>query len=419
MREPLPALPGEGEGRLLVRNQQSQNRIDCRTSAVTQHGHHAEPGAAGRTTSFVPSTAGTYDLTGQLARRAAFRRQPVPEPRRHAATELAGPCFSSRSGRNVAADLARLGTAKHFRLFRLHVRSRRPAHECNFNRKTFIEVYLSITVAPLIRALAASVSCDDLTWELRRLEYSVQTVGVHKETGRSRAARSYRKWLRRSAQVPATARRPTSGAIWMVYYPAIAIEWYPHVLVVSWLIPRRCPERRRRYRRVLVTPMWNRAVRARVHRGGDAPRIWKPHARATKSASGWMPARRALMSPRGIAGRDGHQSPMESGMQHSTIFLRHQARRNLSAAGASRVDQERLLREPVFFCLDLVHPLLESAALPFFRRQVGRSIRKAVEAAHPPHHAHFRRQSRRTARRRARQRARLRLPLRSRRAGGG
>ena len=31
---------------------------------------------------------------------------------------------------------------------------------------------------------------------------------------------------------------PKHGAIWLTYYPNIMVEWYPHVLVVSTLIPR-------------------------------------------------------------------------------------------------------------------------------------------------------------------------------------
>jgi phenylpropionate dioxygenase-like ring-hydroxylating dioxygenase large terminal subunit len=31
---------------------------------------------------------------------------------------------------------------------------------------------------------------------------------------------------------------PPIGAIWMVYYPNVMIEWYPHVLVVSTVLPR-------------------------------------------------------------------------------------------------------------------------------------------------------------------------------------
>ena len=28
------------------------------------------------------------------------------------------------------------------------------------------------------------------------------------------------------------------GAIWFLYYPNVMLEWYPHVLVVSTLLPR-------------------------------------------------------------------------------------------------------------------------------------------------------------------------------------
>ena len=31
---------------------------------------------------------------------------------------------------------------------------------------------------------------------------------------------------------------PQHGAIWLTYYPNIMVEWYPHVLVISTLIPR-------------------------------------------------------------------------------------------------------------------------------------------------------------------------------------
>lgn len=30
---------------------------------------------------------------------------------------------------------------------------------------------------------------------------------------------------------------PAHGAIWLVYYPNIMIEWYPHVLVISFIVP--------------------------------------------------------------------------------------------------------------------------------------------------------------------------------------
>ena len=33
-------------------------------------------------------------------------------------------------------------------------------------------------------------------------------------------------------------QQPTHGAIWLTYYPNIMVEWYPHVLVISTLIPK-------------------------------------------------------------------------------------------------------------------------------------------------------------------------------------
>jgi choline monooxygenase len=50
-------------------------------------------------------------------------------------------------------------------------------------------------------------------------------------------SRVYGKWheevRRRFAD-----RQPEFGAIWLTYYPNIMVEWYPHVLVVSVVIPR-------------------------------------------------------------------------------------------------------------------------------------------------------------------------------------
>ncbi len=75
-------------------------------------------------------------------------------------------------------------------LDRVHV------HECDYNWKTFIEVYLEdYHVGPFHPGLGNFVTCDDLRWEFGP-RHSVQTVGVA------------RRWARRSA-VP--ARRSTSS----------------------------------------------------------------------------------------------------------------------------------------------------------------------------------------------------------------
>ena len=79
--------------------------------------------------------------------------------------------------RDVARDLAALGV--HDFDFSDHVLDRIEIHECNYNWKTFIEVYLEdYHVEPFHPGLGQFVTCDDLKWEFGDW-YSVQTVGVN------------------------------------------------------------------------------------------------------------------------------------------------------------------------------------------------------------------------------------------------
>jgi choline monooxygenase len=108
-------------------------------------------------------------------------------------------------------------------------------HECNYNWKTFIDVYLEdYHVGPFHPGLGNFVTCDDLQWELKAA-YSVQTVGVANRLGKA-GSPVYERWhqalLHYSNGVP-----PQHGAIWLTYYPHIMVEWYPHVLTVSTLHP--------------------------------------------------------------------------------------------------------------------------------------------------------------------------------------
>jgi phenylpropionate dioxygenase-like ring-hydroxylating dioxygenase large terminal subunit len=68
----------------------------------------------------------------------------------------------------------------------------------------------------------------------------VQTVGPKNELARPGSA-TYRKW--HDAVLAYREGRfdepvPRHGAIWLTYYPATMVEWYPHVLVVSTLVPK-------------------------------------------------------------------------------------------------------------------------------------------------------------------------------------
>jgi len=137
--------------------------------------------------------------------------------------------------RQVQRDLEKLGVAKHmtFEGFAFH---KSFTTEYDFNWKTFIEVYSEdYHVDPFHPGLGNFVNCADLKWEWGD-HYHVQTVGVKNQLARS-GSKVYGKWheevLKRYAD-----KQPEFGAIWLTYYPNIMVEWYPHVLVVSVVIPR-------------------------------------------------------------------------------------------------------------------------------------------------------------------------------------
>jgi choline monooxygenase len=228
------ALPQENGGRALVRTPTGIELISnvCRhRQAIMLKGaarcdrRRAAPAA----TSSARCTAGP---TGQrrAAGRAAFRHDPCLNLNNYRLREWNGLLFED-NGRDIEADLRHMGRAPSStsRLVLDHVEM----HECNYNWKTFIEVYLEdYHVGPFHPGLGNFVTCDDLRGNSEH--YSVQTVGV--ASGFSSRARRVPALARGAAQVP-RGKLPERGAIWLTYYPHIMVEWYPHVLTVSTLHP--------------------------------------------------------------------------------------------------------------------------------------------------------------------------------------
>jgi choline monooxygenase len=138
------------------------------------------------------------------------------------------------NGRDIGADLAGMGPRAELS-FEGFALDRVELHECNYNWKTFIEVYLEdYHVGPFHPGLGNFVTCDDLRWEFSK-EYSVQTVGVASTFGHAGSS-VYQKWKEVLLQYR-EGKLPERGAIWLTYYPHIMVEWYPHVLTVSTLHP--------------------------------------------------------------------------------------------------------------------------------------------------------------------------------------
>jgi len=233
------ALPQEAGGRALIRSDRGVELVSniCRhRQAVMLQGRGSlntqQKGSAGGNI-VCPLHRWTYAPSGALLGAPHFAQDPCLNLQNYALREWNGLLFED-NGRDIAADLANMGprSALDFTGFKLdHVEM----HECNYNWKTFIEVYLEdYHVEPFHPGLGNFVTCDDLSWQFQK-EYSVQTVGIANRLGKA-GSPVYKRWQEQLMQYRQGAV-PEYGAIWLTYYPHIMVEWYPHVLTVSTLHP--------------------------------------------------------------------------------------------------------------------------------------------------------------------------------------
>jgi phenylpropionate dioxygenase-like ring-hydroxylating dioxygenase large terminal subunit len=300
------ALPQEGEGRALVR---TPNGVEL-VSNVCRHRQAVMLRGRGHTRSNIvcPLHRWTYDLHGQLVGAPHFDHDPCLHLNNYKVRTWNGMVFED-NGRDIAADLAHLGPRAELD-FSGYVLDHVEMHECHYNWKTFIEVYLEdYHVGPFHPGLGNFVTCDDLRWEFGK-HYSVQTVGVLANLERA-GSPTYRRFrdevLRLGGGQP-----PRQGAIWLTYYPNIMIEWYPHVLTVSTLYPQGpqktlnvvefyYPEEIAAFEREFVEAQRAAYMETCVEDDEIAER---------------MDAGRKALFERGDDEAGPYQSPMEDGMRH-------------------------------------------------------------------------------------------------------
>ena len=321
------ALPQEGGGRALLRTPRGVELISnvCRhRQAVILKGRGSiETGPASSGNIVCPLHRWTYSggngsAAGTLLGAPHFAQDPCLNLNNYPLQDWNGLLFEapSRGGADVEADLAGMGPRADLD-FTGMVLDRVEMHECNYNWKTFIEVYLEdYHVGPFHPGLGSFVTCDDLRWEFGA-SYSVQTVGVANGLARPGSA-TYRKWhdaLLRFNE----GRAPRHGAIWLTYFPNIMVEWYPHVLVVSTLYPKGpqqttnvvefyYPEEIAAFERELVEAEQAAYLETCVEDDEIALR---------------MDAGRKALFERGDDEAGPYQSPMEDGMRHFHEWYRH------------------------------------------------------------------------------------------------
>lgn len=257
----------------------------------------------------------TYDSHGRLMGAPEFPGNPCLNLDRRGLQNWHGLLFAGQ--RDVVADLAGMQAARAldfsgFMLDRVEVTD----YACNW--KTFIEVYLEdYHVAPCHPGLGHFVTCDDLTWEYGDW-WSVQTVGVNR--GLSRAGSPvYRKW---HEQVMAYNRgtAPKHGSIWLTYYPGLMVEWYPHVLVVSSIVPTGVESCRN-----IVEFYYPEDIALFERAFIEAEQAaYMETAEEDRDICRRMQAGRRALHKQGISETGPYQSPLEDGMMHFHAFLRRE-----------------------------------------------------------------------------------------------
>jgi choline monooxygenase len=317
------ALPQEAGGRALLRTPSGIELVSnvCRhRQAVMLKGRgnlgEHKPGHAGgnivcplhRWTYSGSNTPAGGGPAGQLLGAPHFAQDPCLNLNNYHLREWNGLLFED-NGLDIAADLAGMGPLKQLS-FDGMVLDHVELHECNYNWKTFIEVYLEdYHVGPFHPGLGNFVTCEDLRWEFKP-EYSVQTVGAQNLLGKA-GSPTYQRWHDVLMRYRG-GELPSHGAIWLTYYPHIMVEWYPHVLTVSTLHPVSVDKTLN-----MVAFFYPEEIAAFEREFVEAQRAayMETCVEDDEIAERMDAGRKALML-RGDNEVGPYQSPMEDGMQH-------------------------------------------------------------------------------------------------------
>jgi choline monooxygenase len=298
-------LAWENEGRMLVRN---ANGIEL-LSNVCRHRQAKMFNGRGHTNNIVcPLHRWTYDLKGKLIGAPHFSETPCLNLSKTPLQNWNGLLFEEGT-ESIAKIMRDLTVTQHLD-FDGYMFDHVEIHECNYNWKTFLEVYLEdYHVEPFHPGLGSFVTCDDLRWEFNE-KYSVQTVGVNHALSRF-GTPTYQKWqeqvLKFRNGVP-----PQHGAIWLTLYPNIMIEWYPHVLVVSTLWPTG-PQKTTNVVEFYYPEEIVLFEREFIEAGRAA---YMETCVEDDEIALRMDAGRRILMQRGTSETGPYQSPMEDGMRH-------------------------------------------------------------------------------------------------------
>jgi choline monooxygenase len=321
------ALPQEGEGRVLMRTPDARDaRGGSRLELISNVCRHRQAimlrgrGHQEQNNIICPLHRWTYDISGQqptgtLIGAPHFDHDPCLNLSNYRLQEWNGLQFEAPAGASPhpQTDLKALFQgmrAAHDLDFSGYVFHKAIQHECAYNWKTFIEVYLEdYHVGPFHPGLGQFVTCDDLQWEYGA-NWSVQTVGVADKLGKP-GSDVYQRWHDAVLNYR-NGEAPKHGAIWFTLYPTVMVEWYPHVLTVSTLYPQG-PQKTLN----LVEFFYPEEIAAFEPDFIEAQQAaYMETCEEDDEIALRMDAGRKALMERGVNESGPYQSPMEDGMRH-------------------------------------------------------------------------------------------------------
>ncbi|MDR1647413.1 MAG: aromatic ring-hydroxylating dioxygenase subunit alpha [Zoogloeaceae bacterium] len=294
----------------------NQNNEHWLLSNVCRHRQAIMLQGAGRLNGNIvcPIHRWTYDEGGSLIGAPHFPGNPCLNLGKARLENWNGLLF--KGPRRAADDLAGMQVARAFD-FSGYKLDKVELHTCNYNWKTFIEVYLEdYHVVPFHPGLGNFVTCDDLSWQFAEW-YSVQKVGI--TSLMKSGSPVYDRWQKVVREYYGDrGETPPQGAVWLTYYPNIMVEWYPHVLVVSTVLPRSphrtmnvvefyYPEEIINFEREFIEAEQAAYMETAIEDDDIGER---------------MDRGRIALEAQGINEVGPYQSPMEDGMQHFHEFYR-------------------------------------------------------------------------------------------------
>lgn len=305
-------LPWQSNAKVLIRNEHGIELL----SNICRHRQAQILEGKGNTRNIVcPIHRWTYATDGELLGAPHFKKNPCLNLGKTALQQWNGLVFTGK--RNVAQELKMLSIRQEFD-FSGYVLDQVQIDHYQCNWKTFIEVYLEdYHVNPFHPGLSHFVDIDQLDWEFGD-RYSVQTVGVNPNFAKA-GTEVYEKWHAQVLQ-QGESRMPRHGAIWLLYYPNIMLEWYLQTLVVSTILPtgvEQCmnvvefyyPEEIALFEREFVE---------------REQAAYRETAKEDDEICRRMTAGRRALYQQGINEVGPYQWPMEAGMAHFHSFLRRE-----------------------------------------------------------------------------------------------